>query len=235
MLKVNSLHIGELKNKLEIDLLGVARIDETSTELIRNSAAALLPGAASVIVFGKEIYRELVALIAPSNEVGAAEPAALLKPHYNYLNGRLNRAIYFVSDMLRKEGFRTLPLPPVDCPTDQRTLVAVFSYKHAAVAAGLGTIGRNGLLVTREFGPRVRLACLLTDAPLEATPLPGENFCRDCKACIRACPAGSLSEPAGDEIYAMNKFSCRTYRQTGLTCSLCIKVCDRGQKTDEGR
>ncbi len=228
MLKFDSGQIREMKESFEIDLLGVARIDETSPDPLRTSAAALLPGAVSVVVFGKEIYRELVALIGPTNQVGAAEPAALLKPHYNYLNGRINRAVYMVSDMLRKEGFRTLPLPPVDCPTDQRTLVAVFSYKHAAVAAGLGTIGRNGLLVTREFGPRVRLACLLTDAPLEATPLPGENFCRDCKACIRACPAGALSEPADDEIYAMNKFACRTYRQTGLTCSLCIKVCDRG-------
>ena len=228
MLTFDAKHIQNMKETLELDLLGVARIDDNAPMEIRDSAAALLPDAASVIVFGKEIYKELVALITPSREVGEAEPSALLKPHYNYLNGRISRAIYVLSEKLRKDGYQTLPLPPIDCPTDQRTLVAVFSYKHAAVAAGLGTIGRNGLLITPEFGPRVRLACLLTNAPLEPTPLPAENFCKDCQACIRACPSYALQKPAEGDIYAMNKFACRTYRQTGLTCSLCIQACIQG-------
>ena len=106
-----------------------------------------------------------------------------------------------------------------------RTLIAIFPYKHAAVAAGLGTLGRNGLLITQEFGPRVRLAGLLTDAPLEQTPVPQENFCNDCHECISACPAQALQPPKDGEVYSINKFACRAYRQTGLTCSMCLKAC----------
>jgi epoxyqueuosine reductase QueG len=225
MIKFDRKNIQEMKRKFDLDLLGVSPIDDDSPEEIRSSAALLLPDARAVIVFGKEIYKELVDLIKPSKVVGEAEHAALLKPHYNYLNSRMTKALYDLSGVLRQKGFRTLPLPPADCPTDQRTLIAIFPYKHAAVAAGLGTIGRNGLLITEKFGPRIRLACLLTDAPLEPTPMPKENFCDDCHACIRSCPAQALQPPKNGEIYSINKFACRTYRQTGLTCSMCIKAC----------
>jgi len=216
-----------MKRKFDLDLLGVSLVNDDSFEEIRNNAALLLPSAKAVIVLGKEIYKEIVDLIKPSKVVGEAEHAALLKPHFNYLNGRMNRAIYDLSGELRKKGFRTLPLPPADCPTDQRTLIAIFPYKHAAVAAGLGTIGRSGLLITEKFGPRVRLACLLTDAPLEPTPMSNKNFCDDCQACIKACPAQALQPPKNGEIYSINKFACRTYRQTGLTCGMCIKACKK--------
>jgi epoxyqueuosine reductase QueG len=220
------IDLQDMKQKLDVDLLGVAPIDDAAPKEIRDCANSLLPSVKAAVVFGKEIYKELVALVKPSKAVGEAEPGALLKPHYNYLNGRMTKATYDLSNILRYEGYRTLPLPPVDCPTDQRTLVAIFPYKHAAVAAGLGTIGRNGLLITKQFGPRVRLACLLTDAPLEPSPVPEEKFCKDCHACIRVCPAQALQPAKEGEFYSMNKFACRTYRQTGLTCSMCIKACD---------
>lgn len=225
MIKFDRKNVQEMKRKFDLDLLGVAPINNDSPEEVRSSAAYLLPSARAVIVFGKEVYKELVDFIKPSKEVGEAEHASLLKPHYNYLNSRMTKAIYDLSGMLRKKNYSTLPLPPADCPTDQRTLIAIFPYKHAAVAAGLGTIGQNGLLITKEFGPRVRLACLLTDAPLEPTPMTKENFCKGCHSCIKACPAQALQPPKNGEIYSINKFACRTFRQTGMTCGICIKVC----------
>jgi epoxyqueuosine reductase len=220
--------IGQMKERLDLDLLGVAPIDNSSPIELKDCAQALMPTATSALVLGKEIYREIVSLLRPSKEVGEADPGELLKPHYNYLSGRLNKATYDLSDLFHKAGYRSLPLPSAGCPTDQRTLVAVFPYKHAAVTSGLGTIGRNGLLITEKFGPRVRLAAILTDAPMESTPVPKENFCDDCQACIDTCPAQALQPPEDDAFYAINKFACRTYRQTGLTCSMCIKACPKG-------
>lgn len=57
-------------------------------------------------------------------------------------------------------------IPPV-AQTDEISLLAPFSFKYAAVQAGLGWIGKSGVLVTRKFGPRVRLAAILIDYPLE--------------------------------------------------------------------
>ena len=184
-----------------------------------------MPEAKSVFVFAKEMYREVVALLGPSKEVGEAEGGELFGPHGDYLNSRLTKAVYDLSGFFRKEGFKTLPLPAAGTPVDQRYLKAVFSFKDAAREAGLGSIGRHGLLITPQFGPRVRLACLLTDAEIEPSPKRQKDYCVNCDACIRVCPAKVLQPPKEGEIYSMNKFACRTYRQTGLTCSVCLKAC----------
>lgn len=221
----NSALLQKMKEKLEVELLGAASLNEKTPPEIRNQATSLLPEAKSVIVLGKEIFREIVALLSPSKAAGEAEGGELFGPHSDYLNSRLTRAVYDLANFFHKEGYHCLPLPAAGCPTDQRFLKALFSYKHAAQLTGLGIIGRHGLLITPQFGPRLRLACLLTSAEVEPSqPLP-EDFCLDCAACIRACPAQALQMPKAGEQYAMNKFACRTYRQVGLTCSVCLKIC----------
>jgi epoxyqueuosine reductase len=216
----------EMIKKLGVELLGAASVDSGSP-ILKERTCALLPGAKSVVVFGKEMYKEVVALLRPSKGVGEADPGELIGPHGDFLNGRLTRAVYELADLLRREGYRSLPLPAAGCPVDQRSLRAVFSYKHAAESAGLGTIGRHTLLITPQYGPRQRLACLLTEAPFEFSSGTREkNVCINCDACLRACPAQALKEPVPGQAYSMNPFACRTYRQTGLTCGVCLRACD---------
>lgn len=225
MIRIDKDSLQEMKKKLDAELLGVISINASTPKELKERASSLLPDVKSVVVVGKEIYREVVALLRPSKETGDAEPGELLGPHSDYLNGRLNKAIYDLAGFFRKEGYRSLPLPAAGCPTDQRFLKAILSYKHAAQFAGLGTIGRHSLLITPEFGPRVRLACLLTEAPSDTSPLTPKDYCIDCDACIQECPARALQVPRQGETYSMNKFACRTYRQAGLTCGVCMKTC----------
>lgn len=214
-----------MKSKLDIELIGVASVQASNSRELKERAGALLPSTKSVVVFGKEIYREVVALFKPSKEAGEAESGELMGAHSGYLSGRLTRAVHELATLFRQKGYRSLPLPAVG-PSDQRFLTSLLSYKHVAELAGLGTIGRHSLLITPEFGPRVRLACLLTEASLEPSPLAHKEYCSDCDACIRECPAQALQVPKQREAYSMNKFACRTYRQAGLTCSVCMKACD---------
>lgn len=212
-----------MKNKLDIELIGVASV-QASKEL-KERTSALLPNTKSVVVFGKEIYKEVISLLKPSKEAGECESGELIGVHSDYLSGRLTRAVHELATLFRQKGYRSLPLPAVG-PFDQRFLTSLLSYKHAAELAGLGTIGRHSLLITPEFGPRVRLACLLTEASIKPSTIARKEYCTNCDSCIEECPVQALQIPKQGEAYSMNKFACRTYRQAGLTCSVCMKACD---------
>jgi epoxyqueuosine reductase len=224
MTKFDQKLLQEMKGKLNIDLLGVASV--AAFPELKKLATPLLPGAKSLVALGKEVFQEVVAVLEPYREVGEAKPADFFAPHCDYLNGRLTKAVYDLAGILRKEGYRSFPLPAVGAPVDQRFLMPVFSYKHAAEWTGLGSLGRHTMLITEKFGPRVRLACLLTDAPLEPSAKKRKDYCIQCNACIRICPAQALQVPRKGQRYSMNPHACRTYRGAGLTCSVCMKACD---------
>ena len=225
MKKFDQSILQDMKKKLDVELMGVASLNTSTSSKLREKAAVLLPGVKSVIVLGKEIYKEVVSLLSPVKEVGEAIGGDLLASHADFLNGRLNRAVHELARFFRDQGYSSLPLMAIT-PTDQRFLTPLFSYKYAAQLAGLGTIGRHSLLITPEFGPRERLACLLTQAELETLSLSSQSHCTGCNSCIKACPSHALQIPATGETYSINKFACRTYRQAGITCSMCMKACD---------
>ena len=213
---------------LEVDLVGVASVTDMESRL-HDQVVTLLPDAKSVVVFAMEIYPEVLDHSRPDKVMGEASTRDMLVPHMEYLNGRITKAAYDTAKTFRRLGFKSLPMPPANHPTDQRYLTAVLSYKHAAVAAGLGTIGRHSLLVTPQFGPRVRLGCLLTQAELRPSPRISDRLCDDCNNCIAACPANALSEPADGVSYAINKYACGVYRGAAGSCSECMRMCSQGR------
>ena len=74
--------------------------------------------------------------------------------------------------------------------------------KDAAALAGLGVIGKNNLLVTPEFGPRVRLRSLLLDAELTPTAPVDFSPCRECnEPCRKACPKHAFEQESNAEYH----------------------------------
>lgn len=64
-----------------------------------------------------------------------------------------------------------------------------ITHYYAAVAAGLGEIGWNNICLTPEFGPRIRLVTVMTNAPLDHSPMySGTPLCDQCKLCEKHCP-----------------------------------------------
>ena len=70
----------------------------------------------------------------------------------------------------------------------------VLSLDHAAVEAGLGTLGLNEQILTPEFGPRVKLISVLCSADVEADQPMAEALCKgpECGRCLQACPADAV-------------------------------------------
>ncbi len=131
-----------------------------------------------------------------------------------------------VTEFIRKLGFKTRAHIDgnyrVVCPLVARD-------------AGLGTLGRMGLLMTPKLGPRVRIAVITSDIPLIPDP-PFEDstvheFCLRCKKCADVCPSRAISfEPPGEingvKRWQINQEKCFTYWTVcGTDCGRCVSVC----------
>jgi len=76
-----------------------------------------------------------------------------------------------------------------------------FSMRIAAWCAGLGEIGWSKMFLTPEFGPRVRLAAVMTDMPLEADEIyNGPKLCDRCMLCARDCTVGAIPREASVKV-----------------------------------
>jgi epoxyqueuosine reductase QueG len=211
--------------KLEVDMVGVARIDALKNKWMKESILRLLPSAKSMVVVGVEIWPEFLDLTSPVATAGAINLNDIYQQHQDYVRGKLSKAVYDFARASRKTGFKALPLTANGPAVDRRTLDAIISYKHSAEAAGLGRIGMSSLLITPQFGPRVRLALCLTEAALEPSKVLKEQICRYCNICVGKCPAHALCRPAEGETYVINKFACREYVEAAGGCSECMRVC----------
>ena len=77
--------------------------------------------------------------------------------------------------------------------SDETELLAPFSFKYAATRAGIGWIGKNDVVITRRYGPRVRLSAVLVDTPHSYGRPVTESSCPDdCFLCVEACPCKAL-------------------------------------------
>ena len=103
-----------------------------------------------------------------------------------------------------------------------------------AANAGLGEVGRLSLLITPQYGPRVRLGAVTTTLPLpQAEPISFgvQDFCGICLKCARNCPSGALpmgekEEVRGTAYWRMKPEKCyRYWRKVGTDCGICIAVC----------
>lgn len=137
----------------------------------------------------------------------------------------LGKAVNLVSDFMREKGFNAQPIPAIG---------SNLNLSVMARDAGLGGFGKNGLIITKNYGPSVRLAAVLTD--IENLPINNEfshgwikNFCETCNACVKKCPANAIySKPIifedGSEQHIDYKKCAGPFtRQYG--CTLCIKEC----------
>lgn len=100
--------------------------------------------------------------------------------------------------------------------------------------AGIGELGRLGILITHRYGPRARLGLVTTDLPLipdKPKALGVQNFCMKCQKCARNCPAQAIpyrekAEENGVLKWILKREECyRFWRKVGTDCALCISVC----------
>ncbi len=165
-------------------------------------------------------------------------PTPAYAAEYARLNGRIDELSRALAAEVRSAGCRALALAASE-RTDAVSLRGDFPHKTAATRAGLGWIGRHGQLVTRPFGPWVRLGTVFTDLGLAAGKPATRGFCGTCRACVEACPARALKGPSWrpglprEEILdaaACDRFKKERfgYLNQGRNCGICAAVCPYG-------
>lgn len=150
-----------------------------------------------------------------------SEPGKSISPYlfygYGLINLEMGRIANAAAKRLEYKGFKSLTFPPTWTISFYRwfglregPLRGDFSHRHAAVAAGLGEFGWNGLAMTPTFGSRARFNSIITNAPLVPSPMyDGPPICqpeRCKKLCTKVCPTQAFTDDilkvkVGDRVF----------------------------------
>jgi epoxyqueuosine reductase len=170
------------------------------------------------IVFGFVLSRTVLATVKD-------RPTLIYKHHYKTVNWILDQtACHFVA-YLERHHVNALAIPASQT-IDQEHRKGHISHVILGSRAGLGYIGRSGLLIHPEHGAHVRYVSVLTDLEFEPD-VPLELSCGECRACIEACPAHAITE-TGVDIRKCYEKLCTFAGMRGIgqhRCGVCVKVC----------
>lgn len=209
---INPSTLNELENYVKS--LGIAEIGYTvvNPSYIFRNFRILFPNA---IVFTIEMDREKIRQ-APS----IPSFIEIFRTYYE-----VGVIVNKVATFLRRRGFNAHAGPAVG---------GDVNYIPVAIDAGLGISGKNGLLITRHSGPRVRLAAVYTD--IENLPFSQDNqhswvrdYCRTCNICVQMCPSEAIFPvtktlaDGGPSFIDHTKCAMPFSNDNG--CTLCIKYC----------
>ncbi len=166
---------------------------------------------------------------------------------YSIINRLLDFLGYKLTRYLEKRGFAAIYFTPTygkEYEHFQESIPdhkGIFSHRHAAVRSGLGEFGLNNVVVTPEYGPRVRFNSVITDAEIEQDPLLQKKACLGfgCRACMIKCGTGAIQYISAekdiddgqvwiDPVTTTEVDTCRNGRIEAFCLGRCLAVCPVG-------
>ena len=218
MEKTTSQTVKQIMTSLGADLCGIAGIDRFGDAPQGFHPLDVMPSCKSVISFG---CRFPVGTLRCNSPVPYTRVRNSITPKMDAI------ALDFCIEM-EKRGIVCAPIPTNESVWDKRTKRwrSIISQKHAAQAAGLGTIGRHSLLITPEFGSMVWLGTVLCEQEFTPDEIK-ENICNNCNLCVEVCPVNALKEQE------LNQQDCWDYafgddeelQSWVISCHKCRDIC----------
>jgi len=269
MPKLTSKFIKTLVKDLGADLVGIAPVERFAGAPPGHGPLDLMPRAKTVIVAGVRIPDPVVdydeyhlKMKEMALELGiqaSIENFYMQMGHYT-LDMMLNIIATKLANRLETGwGQRSLPTPNAQHtglghPVMEAPM-GFFSQRHAAVRAGLGEFGLSGLVITPQYGPRVRYVSVITEAELEPDSLLAEKVCMRGKCggepgpcCQQKCANKAITLRPGinlDKIFidipvSLDRMKCASLvgDKGAFGCTFvgtCMRLCPVGMKVTKRR
>ncbi len=215
---LNSSEVKEIMFSLGADLCGIASMDRFSEAPAGYHPLDVLPTCKSVISFACRF---------PVGTIACESPIPYTRAR-NSITPKMDAITLDFCIEMEKRQISCVPIPTNESQFDKNTGRdrSIVSQKHAAWAAGLGTIGRHSLLITPEFGSMVWLGAVLCEQEFEPDEMK-EPLCNNCNLCVDSCPVNAL------EKREMNQQDCWNYafgedadeKTWRISCHKCRDIC----------
>ena len=221
---------------LGADFFGVADLTPAK-DWIQEQGGAMMAEYPRSLTIGVRMPSAIVDQLSTHQERAVA--LAYKSHSYDIMNDRLDQITSRLASSLQGKGYLAFPVRASQTANVEK-LYGLISHKLSAHLAGLGWIGKSCLLVTPQFGPRVRWATVLTSAPL-ATGQPMAPRCGDCTDCVDACPAraftGRIFRAEEPREARYNAHKCSEYLHRAehredldiSICGMCVYICPHGR------
>jgi epoxyqueuosine reductase len=219
------------------DMVGITKLDEKwvySHEMVKPFVLDEETGAPretdEAFVIPKAVNRAIVMGVGMNQKMIAKSPEVEAGTAVNFGYSRMGILAVSMAEFIRTLGYKAIP-----CMNDTAMSVPL------AIDAGLGEVGRHGLLITPEFGSNVRLCKVLTDMPLlpdKPIDMGISEFCEQCLLCAVHCPAEAITKgersftgvcqnnnPGINKWHVKSSDCLRFWQQNGVDCANCIAVC----------
>jgi len=214
----NYLNLKRFCQDLGINLFGVADISKIKKDFLISQK--ILERFDKAISLGVRLSESILEEIQD-------KPTRLYFHHYRTTNLFLDQIALRLTDLIQNEGFSALPIPASQIVNWEKQ-IGHLSHKRIGYLSGLGWMGRNNLLVNREFGSQFRLTTVLTDMPLKIDE-PTKEDCGNCHLCRDVCPVGAIKENWKDFDHLRCFEKLKEFQRQKIVdqyiCGICVKVC----------
>ena len=187
--------------------------------------ADVLENCRSVIVLGAAFSCEALSM----------NPPEYTELRNTFVTKATEMAKAIAKRITKESGYKAKAISATGGKTIDGKFCGQISLKHAAEFAGLGIITRNYLLTSPEYGNRLWLSAVLTDAELTPDEKIKIDYCENCNKCVEACPVGALNDLALFGKKECGKFFAIENKKLVIKCFRCRSVCPyRFGKIKEG-